>query len=68
MSQWIKCSERMPREGENVIVYDNFRQVHEGNYLQYGDLVCWELYSYNSSYYDEIKVTYWMPLLEPPQE
>lgn len=68
MSQWIKCSERMPREGENVIVYDNFRQVHEGNYLQYGDLVCWELYSYNSSYYDEIKVTYWMPLPEPPQE
>lgn len=68
MTQWIKCSERMPEEGEDVIVYDNLRQVHEGYYLQYGDLVCWELYSYSSSYYDEVKVTHWMPLPEPPQE
>lgn len=68
MSQWIKCSERMPEEGENVIVYDNLKQVHECFYLRYGDHVSWEIYSYNPSYYDEVNVTHWMPLPEPPQE
>lgn len=68
MSQWIKCSGRMPEEGEDVIVCDNLRQVHEGYYLQYGDLVRWEIYSYKPSYCDEVTVTHWMPLPEPPQE
>ena len=68
MSQWIKCNWRIPEEGEDVIVCDNLRQVHEGYYLQYGDLVRWEIYSYKPSYYDEVTVTHWMPLPEPPQE
>ena len=68
MSQRIKCSRRMPEEGEDVIVCDNLRQVHEGYYLQYGDLVRWEIYSYKPSYYDEVTVTRWMPLPQPPQE
>lgn len=68
MSQWIKCSERMPEEGEDVIVYDDLKQVHEGFYLRYGEHVSWDIYSYKPSYYDEVSVTHWMPLPEPPQE
>lgn len=66
MGEWIKCSERMPEEGEDVIVYDGLRQVHEGCYFQYGDRVVWEIPSYNPSYYDEVNVSHWMPLPEPP--
>ena len=68
MSQWIKCSERMPEEGEDVIIYDDLRQVHEGYYIQCGDYVSWEISSYDPSYYDEVNVTHWMPLPEPPAE
>lgn len=67
MSEWIKCSERMPEEGADVIVYDGLRQVHEGCYFQYGDSVVWEIPSYNPSYYGEVNVTHWMPLPEPPE-
>lgn len=66
MGEWIKCSERMPEEGEDVIVYDGLGQVHEGCYFRYGDGVVWEIPSYNPSYYDEVNVTHWMPLPEPP--
>ena len=67
MGEWIKCSERMPEEGEAVLVYDDLRQVHEGYYLRYGDYVSWVIHSYDSSYYDEANVTHWMPLPEPPE-
>lgn len=66
MGEWIKCSERMPEEGEDVLVYDDLRQVHEWYYLRYGDYVSWEIHSYDSSYYDEANVTHRMPLPEPP--
>lgn len=67
MSEWVKCSERMPEEGKDVIVYDDLEQVHEGCYFQYGDRTVWEIPSYNPSYYDEVNVTHWMPLPEPPE-
>lgn len=46
MSKCIKCSERMPEEGEDVIVYDDLKQVHEGFYLRYGEHVSWDVYWY----------------------
>ena len=68
MGEWIKCSERMPEEGEDVIVYDDLRQVHEGCYFRYGDRVSWDIPSYNpQSYYVEVNVTHWMPMPEPPE-
>ena len=67
MGKWIKCSEMLPEEGEDVIVYDGLGQVHEGCYFRYGDGVVWEIPSYNPSYYDEVNVSHWMPLPEPPE-
>lgn len=56
MSQWIKCSERMPDAGVSVLVTDGF-DVIIGSY----DGFDWVDY-----YWTEF-ATHWMPLPEPPE-
>lgn len=71
MSQWIKCSEQMPEEGEDVIicfVCNGLRQMHVGFYYQELDFTDWTVYSHKESCLDEVTVTHWMPLPEWPQE
>ena len=64
MSQWIKCSERMPDDGQEVIVMDvNRNRVQSGIVYAYGLFV-----DFNEEYYEVHNPSHWMPLPEPPQE
>ncbi|HHU9794781.1 TPA: ead/Ea22-like family protein [Escherichia coli] len=61
---WISCSERMPDDGQEVVV-----QTHSGwRYIAFYE-------SHSGLFYDSpegdaeyVLVTHWMPLPEPPQE
>lgn len=60
MSEWIKCSERLPKINECVIVYSE--DDHEFAYLINRET--WiEWHSGN-----ELDVTHWMPLPDPPKD
>lgn len=64
MSQWIKCSERMP-DTDDVLVYcsDTKEQMvgfHKGKGL-------FQLF-YMNGVEGVCEPTHWMPLPEPPQE
>lgn len=65
MSQWIKCSERIPPVNVAVLVCVN--DVVQKN------VFCWDGEAWCDWYdeYDELAqdiFTHWMPLPEPPQE
>lgn len=69
MSEWIKCSERMPDKDSKVIAYTSFGQIIFGMHyrwkkyeLQALDPLVSECTSWQGS------VTHWMPLPEPPTD
>lgn len=71
MREWIKCSERMPEEGQEVIVMDNDRgKVQSGMILETGYPAGMGnvFVDFNEEYYQVTNVTHWMPLPEPPTE
>ena len=60
--RWIPCTEQMPKDNEYVLVYcsaDGFYNIdclYDGSWLEAAD------------YYEEdVIVTHWMPLPEPPE-
>ena len=61
MSEWISVEERLPREIEPVLVYSADRWSRD---VWVGCLCCgaW------ISEYEEIHVTHWTPLPEPPHD
>lgn len=63
MSKWIKCSERMPGDFEDVLVTDG------GNVeVMWWD--CdgfWDCWAPRYSNISSDDVTHWMPLPEPPE-
>lgn len=64
MSNWIKCSDRMPELGEEVLCIDEF-----GNYeaaLYYSGYIPGPLFFATSA--GEFHPTHWQPLPEPPHE
>lgn len=63
MGEWIKCSERMPEEGEDVIVTDG--RVVEVMWVD--EIGLWYATSpYSVACGDWI--THWMPLPAPPEQ
>ncbi len=77
MSQWIKCSERMPEEDSYVVA------AEIGSATLYSFVASWFLHGrfnlmedgLSASNYDggacismNLSITHWMPLPEPPQE
>lgn len=67
--EWVKCSERMPKMGEKVLiripVSEHFN-IENGRYKGDGVFIgAWFDSRGNGCAY---KVTHWMPLPEPPSE
>ena len=68
--QWIKCSERMPDVGEQVLIRISCSEhfnIENGRYKGDGLWVgCWfHVYGKKGSPY---QVSHWMPLPSPPIE
>jgi len=70
MTEWIKCSERLPLESQEVIVFDPiydkpvFQSQYANKYFKQSFQVNWthQVMGENDT------VTHWMPLPEPPKE
>lgn len=64
MSDWIKCSERLPELGVEVMAADIYKEIAIGHYfLGYQDKLCF------SDSGDHLgTITHWQPLPGPPTE
>ena len=65
MSEWIKCSDEMPEQGQKVLVFRP--HAHEKPYKDPNYKICTyagEDIFINSHF--EHEITHWMPLPKPP--
>lgn len=63
-SQWVKCSERLPEPGEDVMLCVSFSQKYRFGFLQIPDR--WYIYETGENHILSA-VTHWMPLPQPPK-
>ena len=61
MSEWISCSERMPKDHKQVLVY-----LTEENKVETAEKVPAGWYFKSGLIIHESKASHWMPLPEPP--
>jgi hypothetical protein len=69
MSEWVKCSERMPEANRLVIIY----QLHEGVLECFRtNLATYRPADFRNDWTDisgyDAHPTHWMPLPEPPKD
>ena len=64
---WISCSERMPEDGQHVIILCDGAFVL---YAQYRDSEFFDVVRNGEEFFEtqSRNVTHWMPIPEPPQE
>ena len=60
MSEWIKCSDRLPDDGVWVLIYQEGYVFDMASYSERNDL-------FENGYEWLEGVTHWMPLPEPPK-
>ena len=73
MSEWIKTSDRLPRDCEKVLLCTKDKAVSSGYMIIDGDGVVGVNYSGTTANIKTwgirgIDFTHWMPLPEPPQD
>lgn len=66
MSQWIKCSERMPEDGEMVLT--SFRGVVRTAVCKVVDTIGSKIFVSELDLCHGIPATHWAKSPEPPQE
>lgn len=65
VSKWISCKEKMPEDGISVLICSYRGTVHKATY----DSDMGYFYIADSDlHYNELDVTHWQPLPEPPNE
>ena len=65
-TQWISVTERLPKEGEFVLVYGNlYPNKHDGGVIAVSKRMDW---NYWQGFGRERNITHWMPLPETPKE
>lgn len=69
MSEWIKCSERMPPNGEEVLIWDDGEYLlgeSTGSVNTYNFGIFWT-YDKQEGFSVKSYVEHWQPLPMPPQ-
>ena len=66
MSDWIKCSERMPPIGKDVLVYVRTWYSHNVQFAYRYSESIWSIPQHCGVNNDS--VSHWMPLPDPPKE
>jgi hypothetical protein len=61
-ANWIKCSDRMPEDGRDVLVWDINREVSKRYYTEGAYFA-----SFHGHWKTLDEVTHWMPLPEAPE-
>lgn len=62
---WIPCSERIPEDGQDVLIWDNIDKTSFTGHYVWCDGWTVDGYAVNRFHFD---ITHWMPLPEPPKE
>lgn len=70
MTEWIKCSDRMPGEEHKTVIGWNAETREVGEYFYDSDEVeCFSYYNFCGYHsFNADVVTHWMPLPPPPTE
>ena len=69
--KWISVKNRLPKEDENVILFDG-NQVFCGSFsYENNDIICWGNQACDGicyGWYEKDEITHWIPLPPPPKE
>jgi hypothetical protein len=64
MSAWISVEERLPDDGDSVLIFHKSGDMFTAWYRTWNEDWC----DYNGFLVGEDEVTHWQPLPEPPEE
>jgi len=64
---WIKCSDRLPKEGSLVLIYRESDTIPNMYFIDIGAYGFFNSYIWGNKKEDNWNVTHWMPLPKPPE-
>lgn len=65
-TRWIPCSERLPKDFENVLIWDKIDgDMFTGHYCKYDG---WTIDGWETAPDVDFEITHWMPLPESPKK